>query len=67
MGVRTEKREKVKGREDLRVLSVKWSERAPNQFCFRRQTEENINRPIGVKIREGKSCFFRIFLLDNKQ
>ena len=44
MGVRTEKREKVKGREDLRVLTVIESERVPNQYCFPRQTKENIYR-----------------------
>ena len=30
MGVRTEKREKLKGKEDLRVFTMKKSERAPN-------------------------------------
>ena len=42
MGVRTQKGAKVKGREDLRVLTVKKSERAPNQYCFSQQTKENI-------------------------
>ena len=41
MGVRIEKREKVKGREDLRVLIVKKSESA-KPIVFPATTKENI-------------------------
>ena len=57
---------KSEGKRRFESVIVKKSERAPNQYCFPRQTKENIYIYIYIYIYIGamrkRACFLNIFI-----